>query len=267
MYSNRNAIHIASFSALVFIALCFAGITSCKKSNNPVTVATGTFYFHLHSNIDTSEVDDKTKLYRDASGRHFGLSVAQFFISSVVLHNVTGGSYTIPNVEILKDLDGEDYIIGTAPVGTYSGFTFNVGLDAAGNALAPISSTSPEVAGMWFGNTTKGYMCMKLQGFADTTASNTGTNLVYFSFQVGLQGVQSTIALPARSGTLAPYILTKDGTQYIHLICDYGKLLSGVDFKALANTPGHGTTDTYNIHPEVATKIISNIPSMISYEE
>ena len=246
---------------VITISLLSLSMTSCKKKNN--TPSTGTFYFHLHTNIDTNEVDDTTALYRDATGRHFGLSVAQFYISGVTLHNVNGSSYTISGI-VLKNIDSEQYVIGTAPIGTYDDVTFNVGLDATTNALQPAGFTTNGYipnTGMWFGNSTQGYMFMKLQGFADTTATQTGTNLVNFSYEIGSASNLKTVTMPARSGALAPYILTKDGNQFIHIICDYGALLSVVNF----NT--QDSTDTYNINPALSTTIANNFPNLFRYEE
>ena len=239
--------------------------TACHKTN---IIATGTFRFHLHSNIDTNEIADSSFLYRDAMGRHFSLNIPQFYISGVTLVNANGNNYTIPNVYILKTLDSEEYLIGTAPVGTYTSVIFNVGLDVAANSGQPSGYTvgNPLAqSSMWFGNTTKGYMFMKLQGLADTTALQTGMNPVPFSYEIGSAANLKQVTMPVRgSGSYSsytPYILTAGSTQYIHMICDYGKLLSVVNFST------QDSTDTYNINPTLATTIANNIPAMFKYEQ
>ena len=172
-------------TALILFALC-TGIYSCTK---PVTsqVTNGTFYFHIHTNIDTNEVDDTSALYRDATGRHFGLKTAQFYISNVMLHNVTGTMATITGAIVLKSIDSEQYLIGQAPAGTYDYVMFDVGLPPATNALQPYGFTNTGYLSnttMWYGNTTQGDMFMKLLGFADTTTAQSGTNLVIFSYEI-----------------------------------------------------------------------------------
>lgn len=266
---KNSTTYQASLIAFVFLAICFMSIISCKKSKP--TTAMGTFYFHIHSNIDTNEVDDKTVLYRDAGGRHFGLSIAQFYLSNIKIHNVNGSIYTFAGVHILKYIDSEVYLIGNAPVGTYDYVNFEVGLDPATNALTPASFTNNGYisnAEMWFGNTSQGYMYMKLQGFADTTIAQNGTNLVHFSYRIGkmfaLGGGDinlKSVTMPVRTNAYAPYILTSGGTQYVHLICDYGKLLSAVNFKT------QDSTDTYNLNPGIANTIANNIPNTFHYEE
>lgn len=251
---------------ILALGITFMTVTSCKKKDS--TAQTGTFYFHLHSNIDTNEVDDPEELYADANGRHFSLSTAQFYISNVVLKNVTGTSYTVTDAHILKDIDSEEYLIGTAPIGTYNSVTFDVGLDDATNALQPTAFTTTGYLAnstMWYGNTTQGYMFMKLQGMADTSAAQDGSHAVPFSYEIGASANRKTVTMPVRgTGSYSdypPYILTANGINYIHIVCDYGKLLSVINFKT------QDSTDTYSLNPSTATTIAGNIPNMFDYEE
>jgi len=225
-----------------------------------------TMYFHLHTNIDTNEVDDTSALYRDSSGRHFGLSTAQFYISNIMLHNVNGSMYTISGAIVLKNIDSEQYVIGQVPVGTYDDVMFDVGLNPTTNALQPSGFTTTGYipnSSMWYGNATQGYMFMKLQGFADTTTAQSGTNLVHFSYEIGGSSNLKSVTMPMRTGN--PYYLytvtAGGGNNYIHIICDYGKLLSGINFKT------QDSTDSYTLNPTVATTIANNIPNLFHYEE
>ncbi len=248
-------------ASLMAISVVTIGISSCGKTSS---LATGTVYVHLHTNIDTNEVADNNTRYSDANGRHFSLSKAQFFMSNIVLKNVDGNTYTIKDAYILKGIDGEQYIAGTAPVGTYTSFTFNVGLDPTTNSKTP-SSFSPASyltsSEMWYGNTAQGYMFMKVQGIADTTATQNGTNQVPFNYEIGSAANLKTVSMPVRTGAFRPYTLVSGGVIYLHMICDYGKLLSVVDFKTQSNT------DTYNTNPALATTIANNIPNMFEYED
>ncbi|MEI8280027.1 MAG: MbnP family protein [Bacteroidota bacterium] len=261
MKNNQSGIYN---SVSVIIAFLMLSISACKKDNTSSTASTGTFYIHLHTNIDTNEVASKTALYRDSSGRHFSLSTAQFYISNIMLHNVTGSMYTFSGVTIIKNIDSEAYLVGQAPVGTYDYVMFDVGLDSATNALSPtafspigyISSSS-----MWYGCSSQGYQFMKLIGTADTTAAQNGTNLVNFSYEIGSSANLKSIKMPVRSGSYAPYILTKGGNQYIHVICDYGALLSVVDFRT------QDSSNTYGVNPTLSSSIANNFVKMFRYEE
>jgi len=246
---------------VIAIAAISCGITSCKK-NSGSSAPMGTFYFQLNTYIDTNKVVDTAILYRDSSGRHFSLSVAQFFIYNVVLQNANGTSYKIDNAYILKDIDSIQYVIGSAPPGTYNTVSFNVGLDAETNALspsvfAPADSYIP-TGNMWYGNTTQGYIFMQLQGYADTTATQTGINPVHFSCNIASAANLETVTMPVR-GAYPPYTLAANGTCYINITCDYGKLLSAVNFKT------QDSTDTYYFNPALATAIAGNIPNMFRY--
>ena len=268
---NKHTGMLLSTIAVIFsvVTLC---TTSCKKSNNKSSADSGIFYFHVHTDIDTNEVDDTTALYSDALGRHFGLSTAQFYISGIKLHNVNGSTFTYTNTLILKNIDSEQYLVGKAPVGTYDYVTFNVGLSSADQQLSPtafINNGYISNSTMLFSNTSTGYMYLKVQGFADTTSSQNGTNLVRFSYETGpvipLGGSDEglkTVTMPTRSGSYYPYILTAGSTSYIHLICDYGKLLSGINFKTMDSTDTHSM-----IYPNTADTIIRHIPTMFRYEE
>jgi len=228
----------------------------------------GTVYIHLHTNIDTNEVDDKTHLYSDGNGRQFSLSTAQFFISNFKLISATGTVVSIGNARILKSIDSEQYLVGNAPIGSYTSVTFDVGLDDATNAMNPTAFTTSGYtpnSSMWYGSTTQGYMFMKLQGMADTTAAQTGTNLVPFSYEIGTAANRKTVSTGSRGtgafSSYPVYTLLKNGVIYVHLICDYGKLLSGVNFKT------QDSTDSYTNHPTLANSIANNIPNMFHYEE
>ena len=252
------------FSCVVFSAY----FVSCSKGHQACCAdpQMGTFYVHLHTNIDTNEVDDTTALYPDATGRHFGLNTARFFLSNITLVNANGTTYTVPNVSILKIIDSEAYYVGKAPIGTYTSVSFRVGLDSATNLMipssfSPITYISPNT--MWYGSTTQGYYFMELIGQADTTALQTGAKLVPFCYKVGGNSRLETVQMPVRGtgNSYLPYVLTTNSTQYIHLICDYGKLLSGLSFKT------QDSTDSYTLRAGLADTIAAAIPNMFRYEE
>lgn len=245
---------------IVIITWVIMTTTSCHKSSGSGDI--GTFYFHLHTNIDTNEVDSGV-IYADTFYyRSFSLTVPQFYISGVVLHNVNGTTYKIPNVYILKTLDSEEYVIGNAPIGVYDSVSFYVGIDAATNHSATPSSEPATSAlsrsDMWYGSTSKGYMFMKVQGMY---SSLIGWSNRSFSYEIGSDANLKQVSMPKRA-TNATYALTKGGTQYIHIICDYAKLLSCINNFMTADS-----TDTYTQSPGLADTIANNIPYMFRYEQ
>jgi len=244
-----------SIITFITIGVFFIFATSCKKEST--TVDMGTFALHLHTNIDTNEADLGTA-YHDASGRQILLNVAQFFISNVKLKKTDGTFYSISGVTVLKTPDEEEYIIGKAPAGNYSSVTFDVGVQSSDNHSDPNSfpdtsalhTTDPNA---WYGTTANGYIFMNIQGMVDTSAGNNGNVDFPISYQIGTDANLKTVSMPDQAFTIP-----KDETQLVHIICDYGAVLTGIDFK----TENMTTTFT---NPDVATKIVNNISSTVMF--
>src|SRR4051812_33668968 len=117
---------------LLFLSLSLAAIammvnTGCKKREEP-SVAMTTLYFHLHTNIDTSEVEDYGEVYTTAGGRKMSLSLAQLYISGIQLVKGDGSLYDVTGATLLKVLDTEIYYVASIPVGTYKSVNFKVGV-------------------------------------------------------------------------------------------------------------------------------------------
>ena len=251
---------------LIALTITFASfcMTACNKNSTPTPSPLGTFYFRLHTTIDSTLADSVAPYYyRDSLGRYLSLQVPQFFISNVVLQNVNGSTYNITTY-ILKSLDSETYVIGYAPVGTYSSVTFTVGLDAPTNATSPTSFTptgfvSP--ASMWYDSVTSGYMAMKIQGLYDTTATHSGVNPVNFSFEIP-NSMEQQVTMPARGSAAYPdYVMTNGGSQYIDINCDYGRLLSVLNLKT------QYVSDGVTINVPFATELSTRIPFIFSYNQ
>jgi len=249
-----------SISAMAIVALCLA---SCSKNSTPSASPLGTVYFRLHTTIDSVVADSVAPYYyTDSLGRRLSLQVPQFFISNVVLQNTNGGSYTI-SAYILKSLDSETYLVGYAPVGTYSSVSFTVGLDAVTNALAP-SSFSPTgyqpSASMWYDSTASGYMAMKVQGLYDTTAAHTGVNPINFSFEIP-NSMEQTVTLARGSAAYPDYSIANGVNQYIDINCDYGKLLSVLNLKT------QYVSDGISVNVSIASMLAPQIPGMFRYNQ
>ncbi len=253
---------------LIVLATTISIFASCKKKDT----GSGTFYFHIQSNIEGNKIKAATFLPDSLSQYSFSITKASCFISGIILTNTSGGTYTIPDAHILITTDGEEYLAGTAPVGKYSGVSFNIGLDPATNKKTPsefIPTGYASAATMWYGNTDMGYNFMKLQGYYDTSVWGTSVIKQPFSFEIGVaaNGVQK-VTLPERGGALIPsfkpYTLTAGSKQYIKLYCDYGQILYRVRY--VEHKPNGDTTDTYTVRPDLAT-FLSKTASPFRYAE
>ncbi len=252
-----NKWKLAAVAAMVSL---IAGMGACKKSDNAV-VATpkGVLYFHMHTDIDTNEVDS-AMIAMDAIGRHFQLDTAEFYISGVVLHKADGATYAVSGAYALKTMAEEDIKIDSVPTGNYTSVSFNVGVDAAANQTNPAtygasSVLSVQNPSMWFGSTTQGYIFMNIAGYADTTVAQNGPVNRHFSYQLGTSGMLATVNLPVMNFTVVG-----NEVSFVHLIADYGKVLNGVSFKTQNEA-------TPFVNATIATQIANNISNMIRYEE
>jgi len=246
-------------TAFIFGSLMFA--SACHKTNTNASTPKGILYLHVHTDIDTNEVDSAV-VAKDSSGRHFQLDIAQFYISGIILTKSDGTSYAINNAYILKNIAQEQYLVDSIPTGNYTTITFSVGVDASRNSMNPssfasTSALSPQTPSMWFGSTSQGYIFMNLQGYADTTAAQNGPVNQPFSYQLGTSALLRTVTMPIHSPV---FTATPNSSMFIHIIADYGKVLRGINFKT-QNT----ATPFTNIG--VTTQIANNIPTMFRYEE
>jgi len=286
--------HTVILLSMIVAIMCVFALctTSCKKSskNNP-TADSGVFLFHLHTQIIDSTIGGNTDgadsnttgpgaspWYLDGLGRRIELFVPQFFISGIMLVNANGTMLSLNNVVLLKGLDSEDYYLCKVPIGTYTSAMFQVGLNASvgsgptPNILPPTTlfvtdgNPYPVESSMWLGSTTAGYNGMLITGAYDTSAGATGVNPVPFNFAIPnslTYTPANEIVLPTR-GTGAytnypVYILTAGGTQYVHILCDYGKLLTSI-----VNLKTNNSTAT---NPSLADSLANNLTGMFRYEQ
>ncbi len=248
------------------VALLLA-VTACKKKNtNPtdsssVDAPTGILTFHLHTNIDATEVDAYNIDVPTTEGRVISLSMAQMYISEIELVKLDGSTLSVPGTEI-KVFESEAIEVGNVPIGNYKSVRFKVGLPAAANALNPSSSKDSIILNrpeMWFSSAAQpdGYVFMNVQGKIDTTAAMNGTPIA-FSYKIGTNTNYVQIAMPDRNFTVL-----KDQVSYVHMIADYSRLFDGIDLTVLSNLSVNSVSD--NALP-LAAKIKNNIPKMFIYE-
>jgi hypothetical protein len=275
---KKHTLMLLSLIAItVFITtLC---TTSCKKkSNSGPTSDSAVFLFHLHTQIIDSTIGGNTDgydsnttgstnpWYLDGLNRRIELFVPQFFVTNVILVNANGSTFTMKNVVVLKGLDSEDYYLGNVPVGTYVSAMFTVGLANADSTVPPSTLfitdgvPYPVESSMWNGTD---YYGMKITGAYDTSAGATGKNPIPFSFEIpNSLTIPHQVVLPTR-GTAAAndfpvYLATAGSTNYIHILCDYGKLLAAINLR---------TSNQTSVNPLIADSLANNLTNMYRYEQ
>lgn len=261
------------FIFFLTVFLCLS--SGCKKKKNDDTSgsndqntapATGTFLMHLHTYIDNTEVDLYNTVYSTDAGRKFSLSLAQMYISGIQLIKLDGTTVDFTGKNILKVLEQDVYIIGTAPIGNYKSFRFRVGFDPATNALSPTTPSDSAILNkpaMWFGSSAQpdGYVFMNVQGKVDTTAGATGTTaqMQPFTIKIGTNANARTITMPDKN-----YTILKDQVQYGHVVIDYSKVFNGLQLNQSSNL-SVTTAASNSVAP--ATTIVNNLSSMFIYEQ
>ena len=254
-----------------FVVLAVAGsalfsISSCKKSDSDSpAVSTGTLMLHIHTNLDTNEVDSLGYPYAGTDKRKVSVTEAEFYISKITLVKTDNSVYTIPDTILLKTIENEEYMAGKVPAGNYKTITFTIGLDSAANKKTPSSRASDPLntASMWFSGTAQpdGYAFLNFQGKIDTSASANATvaQMQPFSYKIGTNANLKTVTLPEQAFTVTP-----NQAETIHLVADYYKLFSGITINKAANLTVGSKADNAGV---TAAKIAANIPSMFRYEQ
>ncbi len=255
-----------NIKTLSIIFLFAVMISACKKSADTTPAATqqsttGTLYFHLHTDVDTNEVANYGDVYVLTGGRKISVTKAQLYISNIQLVRADSSVYTVPNTVLLKVQEIEPYLVGNVPAGNYVTVRFTVGLDSTTNAKVPTSAdTALNNSSMWFGGSAQpsGYVFVNFQGTIDTTAAANGSNLVPFMYMIGTTANKRQVTLPYQNFTVSP-----GQVQYVHMIIDYNKLLTGVNLSNMNNLMVMSTNDNTS---NVAKTINNNIPTIFHYE-
>jgi hypothetical protein len=249
---------------ITFVLLAILVIFGCSKKNDNNAEVTGQLYFHLHTNVDTAEVDDYNTVIQSSDGRKISLSIAQLYISNIQLVKLDGSIYPVTCKILLKVLDNEVYFVGNVPAGNYNSVIFNIGLDSVTNSEKPLNTDTvlnrPE---MWFSNVAQpqGYVYLNVEGKIDTSANADGSvaQMVPFAYKIGTQLNVKQVTMPVQHYSVLP-----NQTEYVHMIINYMKVFNGVDLSKPGNLSIKNISDNSGA---LANQIANNIPGMFSYEQ
>lgn len=262
-----KTINTIKYIVLITIFSSLLIFNACKKDNSTSTTAVtyGTVLFHLHTNVDTNEVDNYGDMYTMTGGRMISVSNAQLYLSSIQLQKADGSYITVPTSSILKVQETEPYTLGNVPTGNYKSVMFNVGLTSAQNLVVPSAADTnyqyrPE---MWFTipfSASTGYKFINFEGAIDTTASGMGgmAAMAPFRIHIGTNANLKMIMMPDQNFTI-----TKGAASEVHMIIDYNKLFHNIDLTVQANRNIITTSDNSSSN---AAAVANNIQSMFSYE-
>jgi hypothetical protein len=250
------------YALLLFSLFCILLFSSCHKKteddpSTDIPTPAGTVMFHLHTYIQDNEVDLYNIPYTTHEGRNMSLSLAQLYISDVQLVKLDGSVYSIPTNKLLKILEKDTYLIGDAPVGNYKSLRFKVGLSPAVN-LPDASDKSDSLMWLSSGKIDDGYTFLNVKGKIDTSDAMTAP-MVPFEYKIGTNINYTQVNMPNKDFTVVAGEI-----QYAHIIADYYRLFNGIKLNAGSNLFIQSAAD--NTLP-LAKKIVTNIPSMFTYEQ
>ncbi|MBS1683530.1 MAG: hypothetical protein JSS76_02175 [Bacteroidetes bacterium] len=244
-----------SFLVLVAVVL----FTGCKKKTDTPTAM---LMLHIHTNIDTDEVDQGS-VYTNAAGQSISLNRAEYYISGIKLTKTDGSTVDVSGTTLVQ-LGIEEYSVGNVPTGSYKSISFNVGVQSADNHKDPSTQTGALAVQnpvMNYSTTANGYIFLAVAGLVDSNAS--GTPNKAFSYQIGTDALLKNVTLGDHSAAPynAPYVATANGSITIHIIGDYGKLFGNTDM--IQNSQ----TNSTDVNAALGSTLAGNIPSMFDYEE
>ncbi len=260
------------FSKTIFLAISlaiFISIFSCKKDSSTstttnTTTPTGTLVLHLHTNVDSNEVDFYDTVYHTTAGRKISVSRAQMFISHIQAVQLNGSVIDLSGISILKVMENEEYIIGSIPVGNYKSVNFSVGLDNTVNQTAPTASSIFNNATMWFNSSyasSDGYVFANFEGKIDTTTKANGTvaNMQPFVYKIGTNAHFTNINMPEQD-----FAVVANTQQFVHIIIDYNKLFNGVQLNQSGNLNVSTVADNSTA---IGNQVAANILNLFHYEQ
>lgn len=214
-------------SVILILFLLFVGISACKKT--PPTPVDNTpkldveFIFKVDNQVLTVGQE-----YTNILGQKFDFSLAQFYVSGIELVGPSpkafNDCYLLPNPNQLK------FRVGDIPAAHYHGIKFRIGVDSAANHSDPttyandhpLSPNHPNYA-HWSWNL--GYVFIKLEGDADTSAAITGNKTGFHVYHIGTNPL-------AREVNLTKHHEVEEGDVYtIQIEVDLGQVMNLLDFR------------------------------------
>ena len=228
---------LKSFQFIVILAVSYLmAFSSCKKNSDSTPPPSGgTLGMHLHTNVDTSEVNNygDTFLIKkcdtcSANTRRIVVTKAQMYISGIQLVK-SDGSTAAATGTVLQMQDMEAYTVGAVASGNYVSIKFNAAID-------------------------------DFEGSIDTSASGSSGNLVPFKFKFGTSG--RTVSMGNHQTQFNSVIgISPNSIGYVHMMVDYAKLFTGIQLKDSARINITNPSDAN------AAAIADNIHLMFEYEE
>lgn len=175
-------------------------------------------------------------VYQDSSGRSFQFQTARFYISNAALLTSTGSVALDPYQHVDAASPDISYTFGSIAPGNYTGLRFDIGVDSVTNHSDPtlfptghpLSPTAAVTHDHWTWNV--GYVFLKIEGVADTSASMNGNLTREFTMHIATDPLLTEVRLnkAITIGDVPSFVL--------EMKVDWLKALSGYNFQRSTHT-------------------------------
>lgn len=188
--------------------------------------------------------------YQRANGETFRISTLNYYVSNIILSKEDGSTFIVPQEKsyfLIRNHTPETAILtlDSIPAGTYTGFTFTLGVDSL-RSVSDISKRTgvldpAQNEGMyWVWNS--GYIFFMMEGTSSEAPSDP-TGAQAFRFHIGGFGGYETatinnlktIDLEVHHGLGA--LVSKDKRPQVHITVDVLKVLDGEENISLSENP------------------------------
>jgi hypothetical protein len=239
---NRASI----FTILAISAFLF---TSCKKDKSGQTDSTnsGKLSIEFDNRFGASDLMLNNQTYTNALGQSLNVSIFQYYISNIVLHNSNGSKYVVPQNQSYffvseKNAASQKIVLSNIPEGDYNAVSFLIGIDSIRNTL-PISErtgvldpTDNSIDMYWQWNS--GYIFVKMEGQYDSASIQKP-----YKYHIGGFGGYSAPTINNIKEVTLPFGATLASVRkdlatgpVVHLFADASKVISGTtDVDLFAN--------------------------------
>lgn len=267
--------HFVSSAVVALFAL--VTLSACDTSVGDETVDLS---FQLQSVVGSTPLVAGTQTY-SINGRNTTIESARFYMSDIVLLRSDGSEVALvtddPVTTVARDSEGNDvphtvteevilaksdiaddvYHIGEVEAGDYVGIRFSVGLSGLTNKIdasqmdaTHVLATQTDKGNHWSWNS--GYIFLRMDGQVDTDGDDTVDS--EWHVHLGTPNFLETVTLDT------PFTLNAGDEANLHLVVDYAKFLTGLDY----SDPDQLLCHTMDNLP-VAQVVGANIPSAFSF--
>ncbi len=250
----------------ILISVFLLAVSSCKKDEaivdpkptDSIPVSTAQLASFKIKTVSGSTDVDYTNTFTDATGRQFSVSDFEYYLSEIVFIRHDNTEIAVNDTVILGDVNEKKFPLAIIPVGNYKGFKMIFGLDSAANHGDPTIYSEGHPLSLqnnamhWGWNF--GYIFMKMEGLADTTAAANGVVNKGYIYHIGSDKMKRELDY-----SNSPFTVTSGNNKILNLKIDLQQLLNSVDF----------TTDLFTMTPSninLSSKLADNWQGAITVE-